>query len=71
VNRDPGRIPAARDNVRESLGAPALADAAAIIGNFEMMNRIADATGMPVGRGSKRANADLIESLGIADMEHH
>ena len=48
----------------------ALVDAAATIGNFEMMNRIADATGMPVGRGSKRANTDLIESLGIADMEH-
>jgi len=35
-----------------------------------MMNRIADATGMPVGQRSKRANAELIETLGIADMEH-
>lgn len=45
-------------------------DAAATIGNFEMMNRIADGTGMPVGRGTKRANAELIDLLGIADMEH-
>ena len=47
-----------------------MVDAAATVGNFEMMNRIANGTGMPVGRGSKRDNAALIESLGIADMEH-
>jgi hypothetical protein len=69
VLRDPDRISAARHNVVESLGTAALIDAAATIGNFEMMNRIADATGMPVGKGSKRADADLIMSLDIADME--
>ena len=70
VLRDPDRTAVARHNVLETLGSSALIDAAATIGNFEMMNRIAEGTGMPVGQGSKRANVDLIKSLGIADMEH-
>lgn len=52
------------------MGAEALVDAAGTIGNFEMMNRIADATGMPVGVGSRQANADIIGLLDIAYMEH-
>lgn len=70
VLRDPDRIATARHRLDETLGTVAVVDAAATIGNFEMMNRIADATGMPVGKGSKRANADLIKLLDIADMEH-
>ncbi|MCP3975200.1 MAG: hypothetical protein GY720_12000 [bacterium] len=53
-----------------TLGPAGLVDAAGTIGNFEMMNRIADATGMPVGKGSKQSNADIIELLDIAYMEH-
>ena len=61
---------AARDRVRVELGAAALIDAAGVIGNFEMMNRIADATGMPVGRGARMANADLIATLGLERFDH-
>ncbi len=70
VRRQPEATAAARQNLLNMLGPEALVDAAGTIGNFEMMNRIADATGMPVGVGSKRANTDIIELLDIAYMEH-
>ena len=59
-----------RDAVVQTLGPAALVDAAGVIGNFEMMNRIADATGMPVGMGSRRRNADVIEALGLDAIDH-
>lgn len=61
-------IAPAREWVLDELGGEALVDAAGVIGNFEMMNRIADATGIPVGRGARRAMADIIEDLGFEDL---
>lgn len=60
----------AREAVRSVLGEPALVDAAAVIGNFQMMNRVADATGMPVGRGSRARSGALIEQLGLDRFDH-
>ena len=37
---------------------------------FEMMNRVADATGMPVGMGSRQRMADIIEDLELARLDH-
>jgi hypothetical protein len=48
-----------------ALGGPALADAAGVIGTFEMMNRIAEGTGMPVGRDALASTEDLREALGL------
>jgi len=70
VRRDSVRTGRARAAVLTKLGPEALVDAAGTIGNFEMMNRVANATGMPVGKGSTRSNADIIEALDIARMEH-
>lgn len=70
VHRDAASTAAARQNLLEAMGSEALVDAAGTIGNFEMMNRIADATGIPVGVGSKQANTDIIGLLDIAYMEH-
>lgn len=57
--------------VIERLGPPALVNAAAVIANFQMMNRVADGTGMPVGKGSRLRNADLIARLGLERFDHH
>jgi hypothetical protein len=57
-------------SLRSAVGERALIMAAAVIGNFQMMNRVADATGMPVGTGSRRKNAALIEELGLARFDH-
>jgi hypothetical protein len=55
----------ARARVRSELGAEALVDAAAIIGNFERMTRIADATGIPLDAPVNVATETLRVELGI------
>lgn len=62
--------PAAARAVIAELGEAALVSAASVIANFQMMNIVADATGMPVGKGSRLRNADLIEDLGLARFDH-
>lgn len=60
-----GELPAARVQVEAELGAAALVDAAAVIGNFERMTRIADGTGIPLDEPVAAMSADLREDLGI------
>lgn len=62
--------PAAARTLREAHGEQALVFAASVIANFQMMNTVADATGMPVGKGSRIKNADLIEELGLDRFDH-
>jgi hypothetical protein len=63
-------VAAARDVVAGELSEPAAVNAASVIGNFEMMNRIADGVGMPVGTGTRRRMADVIERLGLDQYPH-
>ena len=60
----------ARSAVLAEVGADGLVDAAGVIGNFEMMNRIADATGMPVGKGTLKRTAEWRELIGIDQLNH-
>jgi hypothetical protein len=62
------RVPAG--TVAAELGPAGLVDAAAVVGNFQMMNRVADGTGMPTGRGSRVRNAALIDLLGLDRFDH-
>ncbi|MDJ0792488.1 MAG: hypothetical protein QNJ71_11385 [Acidimicrobiia bacterium] len=48
------------------LGPEALVDAASVFGNFEMMNRVAEVSGIPIPQQGIDRNRDLIERL---DME--
>lgn len=63
-------IEAARGAVVSRLGEEAAVDAAAVTGNFEMMNRIADGVGMPVGAGTRRRMAAVITDLGLDTFPH-
>ena len=62
---DVSRIARARDRVRDELGSAAMVDAAAIIGNFERMVRIADATGIPLDTPVNIATESIRADLGI------
>ena len=57
--------------LRDTLGDEATVDAAAVIGNFNQMNRLADATGMPVGPGSMRRSEELRAATGIERFHAH
>ena len=62
-------IAKARDRVRDELGSGALVDAAAIIGNFERMVRIADGTGIPLDAPINVATESIRADLGIDRFE--
>jgi len=68
--RSSGELSEARGELQAALGWNATVDAAGVIGNFEMMNRIADATGMPIGTGQRRGSAEMIDRLGLARFDH-
>jgi hypothetical protein len=68
---DPEALAAARTALRQALGDSATVDAAAVIGNFNQMNRLADATGMPVGPGSMRHTEELRAAAGIKRFHSH
>ncbi len=63
--RDSDELPAARSGVAKALGEEALVDAAAIIGNFQRMVRIADGTGIPLDPPMAILSAGLRSELGI------
>jgi hypothetical protein len=55
----------ARAAVRGSLGEAALVDAAAVIGGFDGITRIADATGIPLEPAKAEQTEDFFDALRI------
>jgi hypothetical protein len=54
-----------RAKLTTALGTAALVDAAAVVANFNAIDRIADATGIPLDAERVEATADLRAELGI------
>ena len=52
-------LDAARSSLLEVAGPASLMRAAAVAGNFQMMNRLVDATGVPVGASMSAVATDL------------
>jgi len=59
------------DAMVETVGAEGLVDAAAVFGNFEMMNRVAEGTGIPVPAAAVDREADTVSTLGLEPMRKH
>ena len=55
----------ARQALLEAVGSAKLVDAAAVVGNFQRMVRIADATGIPLDAPAAALSADVRQDLGI------
>jgi len=60
----------ARSLLAESMGPAAVVDAAGVVANFEMMNRIAEGTGMPVGKGSLARTEEWRALIGLDRYRH-
>lgn len=54
-----------RQRLRNALGDAALVDAAAVIANYSALDRVADATGIPLEPAKETDTADLRAQLGI------
>lgn len=55
----------AREAMFEALGEAALIDAAGIIGQFSALDRVADATGIPLEDEKAEKSADIRAAIGI------
>ncbi len=54
-----------RKQLVEKLGEPAMIDAAAVVGNYQRMVRIADSTGIPLDEPVLMISQSIREDLGI------
>ena len=62
---DETELAAARHRLRGVLGDAALVDAAAVIANYSALDRVADATGIPLEAAKEAATVGLRAELGI------
>ena len=62
---DEARLTGIRGRLREALGDAALVDAAAVVANYSALDRVADATGIPLEAAKEAATAGLRAELGI------
>lgn len=58
------------DTLAAEIGAEQAVDAAGVAAAFEYLNRIVDGSGLPVGKGSRRQLADVIETLRLDKFPH-
>jgi hypothetical protein len=65
LGQDDAALAQARTAVRGSLGEAALLDAAAVIGGFDGITRIADAVGIPLEPAKAEQTADFFDALDI------
>jgi len=65
VGHDPARLKAARQAVLDTMGGAALADAAGVAALFNAIDRVADATGIPLEPEKAEMTEGLRSQLGI------
>ena len=65
VARDATAVARARTMLVASMGHAAMIDAAAVIGGFDGITKVADATGIPLEPGKAEVSAAWRDSLGV------
>ena len=65
LGEDDAELTRARGEALERIGPAGLVDAAAVVGNFQRMVRIADSTGIPLDAPLALATEDLRSELGL------
>lgn len=65
LGADDAALANARERVVQAVGADGLVDAAAVVGLFNAIDRVADATGIPLEPQKAEASADFRAALGI------
>jgi hypothetical protein len=65
LGEDDEALTRARPALRAAIGAAGLADAAGVVGLFNAIDRVADATGIPLEAEKAEASADFRAALGL------
>lgn len=65
LGEDETALTRARAALSEAIGPPSLADAAGVVGLFNAIDRVADATGIPLEAEKAAASADFRAALGV------
>jgi hypothetical protein len=65
LGEDDAALTRARAALREAIGPAGLADAAGVVGLFNAIDRVADATGIPLEGKKAAASADFRAVLGV------
>ena len=66
LGRDDAVLARRRADIAGRLGPAALVDAAAVVGLFNAIDRVADATGIPLEPEKAAASVELRRALGVA-----
>lgn len=69
VRDNDAELATARDALRAAAGSEIVVDAAAVVGNFERMVRIADGAGIPLDGMVDALTSDIRVELGLEDLE--
>ncbi len=64
---DDDALARSREDLRVAIGDAGLADAAATLGSYNSIVKVADATGIPLDKETMEMTADLRAELGIVD----
>ena len=65
LGEDEEALARARATLREAIGPAGLADAAGVVGLFNAIDRVADATGIPLEAEKAAASADIRAALDL------
>ncbi len=65
---DVAELAAAREVIAKSMGGAALADTAGVVALFNAIDRVADATGIPLEEPKAAATADFRAAIGIDEF---
>lgn len=68
LDPDDARLARARQAIVDTMGEEALVDAAAVAGNFNAIDRVADSTGIPLEDEKAAMTEDFRSALGINDF---
>jgi hypothetical protein len=65
LGEDDARLGRVRETLHAALGPAGLVDAAGVVGLFNAIDRVADATGIPLEAEKAEASADFRAALGL------
>ncbi len=68
LDRSDDRLDDTQRAIIDELGSESLVDAAAVFGNFEMMNRVAEGSGISIPHQAIERETEMVNALGLLGL---